>query len=191
MTFLTSPGKTYSIYSAAGCTVSVDGTVVVTVDPGKQIAFVAPEEEISVSDPDAIIVEVTGIGADILPGDTPSFPNNNLREAQLYISVTSASPPSELVSGCVYDFGELSSAPDLSTIKFNPEEGYVQTCEIWMQTGDTGYSVTWPDGAVWPDEVNVNGVVPSFVLSANKRYRFVVRDEVDTMVITKAYEYSV
>lgn len=187
MTFLTSPGKTYSIYSVAGCTVSADGSVVVTVDPGKQIAFVAPGEEISVSDPDAIVVEVTGIGADLtVAGDLPAA-NDNLREAQIYIPVT---VPSALVSGCVYDLGVLSSDQDLSAVAFKAEPGYVQTCEIWMETGDTGYSVTWPEGSVWPDEVG--GISPDLVLPTNKRYRFAVRAEGDgTIVINKAYEYSV
>lgn len=81
MTFLTSPGKTYSIYSAAGCTVSVDGTVVVTVDPGKQIAFVAPDEEIVVSDAAAIIVEVTGIGADLTVAEAGSVGGGVTAEA--------------------------------------------------------------------------------------------------------------
>lgn len=187
MTFLTSPGKTYSIYSAAGCTVSVDGTVVVTVEPGKQIAFVAPDEEIVVSDADAIVVEVTGIGADLtVEGDMPAS-NDNLREAQLYIPITT---PSTLVSGCVYDLGVLSSEQDLSAIAFKAEPGYVQTCEVWMETGDTGYAVTWPEGSVWPDEIG--GIAPAITLPVNKRYRFSVRAEGDgTLVITKAYEYSV
>lgn len=222
MTFLTSPGKTYSIYSAAGCTVSVDGTVVVTVDPGKQIAFVAPDEEIVVSDADAIIVEVTGIGADltvaeagsggpidltgvalldggntftgdqVIEGDVTvsgevSTSDEFLREAQIYLP---AAIPSVMVSGRVYDLGVINSNQDLSAIVFKSAPGYVQTCEIWMATGTTGYSVTWPSGAVWPDEVS--GAAPSFVLPINKRYRFAVRDEGNgTMVITKAYEYSV
>lgn len=222
MTFLTSPGKTYSIYSVAGCTVSVDGTVVVTVEPGKQIAFVAPDEEIVVSDADAIIVEVTGIGADltvaeagsggpidltgvalldggntftgdqVIEGDVTvsgevTTSDEFLREAQIYLPATI---PSVMVSGRVYDLGVINSNQDLSAITFKAAPGYVQTCEIWMETGDTGYSVTWPEGSVWPDEPN--GVAPSFVLSVNKRYRFAVRNEGNgTIVITKAYEYSV
>ena len=222
MTFLTSPGKTYSIYSAAGCTVSVDGTVVVTVDPGKQIAFVAPDEEIVVSDADAIIVEVTGIGADltvaeagsggpidltgvalldggntftgdqVIEGDVTvsgevTTSDEFLREAQIYLPATI---PSVMVSGRVYDLGVINSNQDLSAITFKSASGYVQTCEIWMETGDTGYSLTWPAGAVWPD--SQNGVAPSFALPGNTRYRFAVRNEGNgTMVITKAYEYSV
>ena len=270
MTFLTSPGKTYSIYSVAGCTVSADGSVVVTVEPGKQIAFVAPGEEISVSDPDAIIVEVTGIGADltgaggisgpslkfevvdVLPetgedgiiylvptgetGDNKyeewvwvngayeqmgtasldlsgfavldggnTFTGDQtiegdvtvsgevatsdefLREAQIYLPATI---PSEMVSGRVYDLGVLTSNQDLSSITFKSAPGYVQTCEIWMETGDTGYSVTWPAASVWPDEVG--GAAPALVLPESTRYRFAVRNEGNgTMVITKAYEYSV
>lgn len=270
MTFLTSPGKTYSIYSVAGCTVSTDGSVVVTVEPGKQIAFVAPGEEISVSDPDAIIVEVTGIGADLTGAGGISGPSlkfevvdvlpetgedgiiylvptgetgdnkyeewvwvdgayeqmgpasldlsgfavldggntftgdqtitgdvtvsgevttsdDFLREAQIYLPATI---PSEMVSGRVYDLGVLTSNQDLSAITFKSAPGYVQTCEIWMETGATGYSITWPAASVWPDEPD--GASPSIVLPENTRYRFAVRNEGNgTMVITKAYEYSV
>lgn len=221
MTFLTSPGKTYSIYSAAGCTVSADGSVVVTVKPGKQIAFAAPGEEVYVSDPDAIIVEVTGIGAgssggsggsggsveldgvalleggntftgdQVIEGDVTvvgevTTSDEFLREAQVYLPATI---PSVMMSGRVYDLGVLTSNQDLSAIAFKSAPGYVQTCEIWMETGDTGYTVTWPTSSVWPDEPNETP--SSIVLPVNTRYRFSVRDESNgTMVITKAYEYS-
>ena len=110
-----------------------------------------------------------------------------LREAQLYLQATI---PSEMISGRVYDLGVLTSNQDLSTIAFKSAPGYVQTCEIWMETGDTGYTVTWPAGSVWPDETD--GTPPSIVLPANTRYRFAVRDESNgTMVITKAYAYPV
>ena len=270
MTFLTSPGKTYSIYSVAGCTVSADGSVVVTVEPGKQIAFVAPGEEISVSDPDAIIVEVTGIGADLTGAGGISGPSlkfevvdvlpetgedgiiylvptgetgdnkyeewvwvdgayeqmgtasldlsgfavldggntftgdqtiegdvtvsgevttsdDFLREAQIYLTTAI---PSEMESGRVYDLGVLNSNQDLSGISFASAPGYVQTCEIWMTTGDTVYSITWPDTSKWPDEAD--GSRPTVPRVPNTRYRFAVRAEGDgTMVITKAYEYPV
>ena len=53
-----------------------------------------------------------------------------------------------------------------------------------------GYSVTWPFRIVWPDEPN--GACSFFCFAVNKRYRFAVRNEGNgTMVITKAYEYSV
>lgn len=269
MTFLTSPGKTYSIYSVAGCTVSADGSVVVTVEPGKQIAFVAPGEEISVSDPDAIIVEVTGIGADItgaggiaapslkfevvdvlpetgedgiiylvptgetgdnkyeewvwvngsyeqmgtasldlsgfavldggntftgdqtIEGDVTvsgevATSDEFLRESQIYLP---AAIPSEMVSGRVYDIGVINSNQDLSAIAFNSAPGYVQTCEIWMETGDTGYTITWPVDSIWPDEA---AGIAMETLAANTTYRFVVRQEPSgKLIINCAYYYSV
>lgn len=271
MIFLTSPGKTYSVNSISGCTISVGGTTLATIPANIQTTFIAPEEEVIVSDDNAIIVEVTGVGAggsggsggsdtpslkfevvDVLPeqgedgiiylvptgesgdnkyaewvwvngsyeqmgtasidlsglavlqggntfigdqtvegdvtvsGDVTTS-DEFLREAQLYLQATI---PSEMISGRVYDLGVLTSNQDLSAIAFKSAPGYVQTCEIWMETGATGYSITWPAGSVWPDEPN--GAAPSFVLPVNKRYRFAVRDESNgTMVITKAYEYSV
>lgn len=112
---------------------------------------------------------------------------DNLKEAQLYVpGIISGA----LISGHVYDLGVLAQNQDLSGLTFDPLSGYVQTCEIWMETGVTGYSVTWPVGAVWPDEPG--GVSPSVVLPENTRYRFVVRNEgIGTIIITKAYEYSV
>lgn len=276
MIFLTSPGKTYSVNSVGGCTISAGGTTLATIPANVQTTFIAPEEEVLVSDDNAIIVEVTGVGAggsggsgegggggtevpslkfevvDVLPetgedgiiylvptgetGDNKyeewvwvngsyeqmgtasldlsgfavldggnTFTGDQtiegdvtvsgdvttsdefLREAQIYLP---AAIPSEMVSGRVYDLGVINSNQDLSSIAFKSAPGYVQTCEIWMETGDTGYTVTWPTGSVWPDEPN--GAAPSFVLPVNKRYRFAVRNEGNgTMVITKAYEYSV
>ena len=125
-------------------------------------------------------------GSVTITGDIESSADN-LREAQLYVPGIISGV---LVSGHVYDLGVLAQNQDLSGLTFDTLNGYVQTCEIWMETGATGYSVTWPSGAVWPDELN--GTAPSFVLPANKRYRFAVRNEGNgTMVITKAYEYSV
>lgn len=63
MIFLTSPGKTYSVNSVSGCTISAGGTTLVTIPANVQTTFIAPEEEVLVSDNNAIIVEVTGVGA--------------------------------------------------------------------------------------------------------------------------------
>lgn len=113
--------------------------------------------------------------------------DESLRQAQIYLPDTI---PGVMVSGHVYDMGVLNSAQDLSSISFAAAPGYVQTCEIWMETGTTGYSITWPTASKWPDEYL--GVPPTVTLAPSTRYRFAVRAEGDgTMVITKAYEYSV
>lgn len=113
--------------------------------------------------------------------------DESLRQAQIYVP---DAIPAVMVSGHVYDMGVLNSNQDLSSISFASATGYVQTCEIWMQTGTTGYSITWPTASKWPDEPD--GAAPNVTLTPNKRYRFAVRSEGDgTMVITKAYEYSV
>ena len=271
MIFLTSPGKTYSVNSVGGCTISAGGTTLATIPANVQTTFIAPEDAVIVSDSNAIIVEVTGVGAGGSGGsggiDTPSLKfevvsalpaagedgiiylvptgetgdhryeewvwvngsyeqmgtasldlsgfavleggntftgdqtiagdvtvsgditasNEHLREAQIYLP---AVIPTSLTSGHVYDLGVINSNQDLSGISFPTVAGYVQTCEIWMETGATGYYVTWPAASVWPDEPD--GASPSIVLPENTRYRFAVRNEGNgTMVITKAYEYSV
>lgn len=63
MIFLTSPGKTYSVNSVGGCTISAGGTTLATIPANIQTTFIAPDEEVIVSDDNAIIVEVTGVGA--------------------------------------------------------------------------------------------------------------------------------
>lgn len=112
---------------------------------------------------------------------------DNLREAQLYVpGIISGA----LISGHVYDLGVLAQNQDLSGLTFDPLNGYVQTCEIWMETGTTGYSIQWPADSVWPDESDESE--PNFVLPENKRYRFAIRNEGNgKIIITKAYEYSV
>ena len=134
----------------------------------------------------SIAGDVTIEGSVVITGDVESSADN-LKEAQLYVpGILSGN----LVSGHVYDLGVLAQDQDLSGLAFEALEGYVQTCEIWMETGVTGYSVTWPEGSVWPNADG--GIAPSFVLPANTRYRFAVRNEGNgTMVIDKAYDYSV
>ena len=61
MIFLTSPGKTYSVNSISGCTISADGTTIATIPANVQTTFIAPEEEVIVSDNNAIIVETNKI----------------------------------------------------------------------------------------------------------------------------------
>lgn len=140
----------------------------------------------SFSGDQAIEGDVTIDGSVVITGDVESSADN-LKEAQLYVpGILSGN----LISGHVYDLGVLVTNQDLSGLAFEELNGYVQTCEIWMETGDTGYSVMWPEGSIWPDEVN--GAAPGIVLPGNTRYRFAVRNEGNgTMVITKAYEYSV
>lgn len=122
----------------------------------------------------------------VVVGDVNGI-DESLRQAQIYLPDTI---PGVMVSGHVYDMGVLNSAQDLSAISFASAPGYVQTCEIWMETGTTGYSITWPTASKWPDEYL--GAPPTVALAPSTRYRFAVRAEGDgTMVITKAYEYSV
>lgn len=139
----------------------------------------------SFSGDQSIAGDVTIDGSLVITGDVESSADN-LKEAQLYVPGIISG---DLVSGHVYDLGVLVTDQDLSGLAFEALNGYVQTCEIWMETGATGYSVTWPTGAVWPDEAN--GAAPGIALPGNTRYRFVIRNEGNgTMVITKAYEYS-
>lgn len=52
-------GKTYAVTSTNGCTVSlVDGTAVLTVQPGIQGIFTAPAGSVTLSDDAAILTEM-------------------------------------------------------------------------------------------------------------------------------------
>ena len=135
---------------------------------------------------DQVNTELLYAKSAVVVGDVNGI-DESLRQAQTYLPDTI---PGVMVSGHVYDMGVLNSNQDLSTISFASAPGYVQTCEIWMQTGTTGYSVTWPTASKWPDEYL--GEPPTVTLAPSTRYRFAIRAEGDgTMVITKAYEYSV
>lgn len=98
--------------------------------------------------------------------------------------------PSTLMCDVVYDLGVLNEDKDLSDISFPVNPTRIQTCEIWMETGNIGYSITWPSNAIYialeKDAVFTGSLAP------NKRYRYAIRAEGDgTLAITKAYEYSV
>lgn len=97
--------------------------------------------------------------------------------------------PSEMLCDAVYDLGILTENKDLSNIKFADISTHVQTCEIWFETGETVYMVTWPTTSIWPDEI---GAVAPIGLMNNTAYRYAVRREPNgTFVITKAYSYPV
>lgn len=140
----------------------------------------------SFSGDQSISGDVTIDGSVVITGDLEGSADN-LKEAQLYVpGIISGA----LISGHVYDLGVLAQNQDLSGLTFDPLNGYVQTCEIWMETGATGYSITWPTEAVWPDESSESN--PGFILPGNTRYRFAIRNEGNgTIIITKAYTYTV
>ena len=97
--------------------------------------------------------------------------------------------PSTLMCDVVYDLGVLNEDKDLSGISFVADSTRIQTCEIWMETGDTGYTVTWPADSIWPDEA---AGIAMETLAANTTYRFVVRQEPSgKLIINCAYYYSV
>ena len=183
-TFYVSPGRSYTVTASEGTTITYPGITkpAATVGSEGSVTFNCTGTEIVVSDDSAQIAQnFNNAGAAVAGAG-----GGNLKEAQLYVpGILSGN----LVSGHVYDLGVLATDQDLSSIAFEALNGYVQTCEIWMETGDTGYSITWPEGSVWPDEAD--GAAPGIVLPENTRYRFAVRNEGNgTMVITKAYEYS-
>lgn len=147
---------------------------VLSTTDGKYVQLTAENQTITgtINITEDLVVNGTFTSDDIL-----------MREAQVYVTNVT---PSVLVSGYVYDLGVLASNQNLANIAFASVAGYVQTCEIWAETGDTPYSITWPNDTIWPDGEAVT------TLATNTRYRFAVRREGNgTLVITRAYEYSV
>lgn len=97
--------------------------------------------------------------------------------------------PSEMLCDVVYDLGILTENKDLSNVKFADISTHVQTCEIWFETSETVYTVTWPATSIWPDEIG--GIAPAGLM-INTAYRYAVRREPNgTFVIAKAYSYPV
>ena len=89
----------------------------------------------------------------------------------------------------VYDLGELPPAVDFSALSFTADDSVVQTCELWFSTGEKAPQVSWPDGAIWPDE---EGQTAPADLQTGTAYRFALRREPGgNLIITRAYEYTI
>lgn len=132
--------------------------------------------------------------------DTLTISGNHLITGELTVTEDSESSgfpgqpyffdtPSEMLCDAVYDLGILKENKDLSGIQFANISTHVQTCEIWFETGETTYTVTWPAASIWPDEIG--GIAPAGLMS-NTAYRYAVRREPNgSFVIAKAYSYPV
>lgn len=127
------------------------------------------------------------VGSQIITGDITITEDSSATgfPGQLYFFDT----PSEMMCDVVYDLGVLKENKDLSGIRFAEISTHVQTCEIWFETGETVYTVTWSTDSIWPDEIG--GIAPT-ALQPNTAYRYAVRREPNgTFVIAKAYSYPV
>lgn len=93
--------------------------------------------------------------------------------------------PANFNNGICYDFGTITSALDLSAIRFSGTNNLVQTCEIWFTTGSTIYTVTYPAGTYWID-TSYSGAP---TLSPNMHYRMVLRQEPNKIIASVAYAY--
>lgn len=94
--------------------------------------------------------------------------------------------PTVMSAGKIYDLGLMESNWILSGINFTSTTLYTQTCELWLTTGNTVYTIKWPDAAIWPDA----GFDGTTALIANTNYRFIVRREhTGALIIRKDYSY--
>lgn len=117
----------YTIDATTTCTVSTaDGIIIGTFEPGKQGAFIAPENDLIVSDPEARITEIPRRGAAV---------------AQAMGKVSTH----------VIDYGTVTESLDLSGYTIDTEGRNAATDELWLAFGDTTPQITWPDTWIWLD----------------------------------------
>lgn len=79
-----------------------------------------------------------------------------------YIASAIASIPT-LEPNSITHIGAYSSGAsiDLSGITLAQYTGSITTAELWIEVASAGTSITWPEGMLWPDEVDPT-VAPSF-----------------------------
>lgn len=165
--------RKYTVTSPNGCRVCADnGLQLCVVAAGQQADFTAISHFVEVDDESAVVSLLFHQRG----GGTPSTGN----ASQLYIVGVL---PATLQSNCVYDLGELGAEVDFSVLQFG-DNGSVQTAELWFSTGLVLPDISWPENAIWLDEVPV--------LMNNTAYRVVLRYEPSGMLIFNlAYEYTI
>ena len=163
--------RKYTVSSALACTITdSSGTILCNVSPHLQTDFTAISNSITFDDDSAVISLL------YCPHSGNCTGNG---EGQNYTTGTARI----LRPGHILDLGELTVDTDLSTLNF-AESGNVQTAELWLSSGSTVPTITWPTDAVWV------GYTPA--LSSGMAYRLALRHEPKgKLIISPAYEYTV
>lgn len=95
--------------------------------------------------------------------------------------------PTVLSNGGVYNLGMITEPIDISGVYFDGDDTIIQTCEVWFEQGSTVNAITWMPDLYWID--TANGNAPTWI--ANLRYRVAIRKEIDRLIGSVSYSYSI
>ena len=95
--------------------------------------------------------------------------------------------PTVLSNGGVYNLGMITEPIDISGVYFDGDETIIQTCEVWFEQGSTVNAITWMPDLYWID--TANGKAPTWI--AKLRYRVAIRKEIDRLIGSLSYSYSI
>ena len=95
--------------------------------------------------------------------------------------------PTILRNGGIYNLGIITEPIDISGIYFDGDDTIIQTCEVWFEQGSTVNAITWMPDLFWID--TSNGNAPTWL--ANLRYRVAIRKEIDRLIGSVSYSYSI
>lgn len=95
--------------------------------------------------------------------------------------------PTVLSNGGVYNLGIITEPIDISGVYFDGDDTIIQTCEVWFEQGSTVNAITWMPDLYWID--TANGKAPTWI--AKLRYRVAIRKEIDRLIGSVSYSYSI
>jgi hypothetical protein len=95
--------------------------------------------------------------------------------------------PTVLSNGGVYNLGMITEPIDISGVYFDGDDTIIQTCEVWFEQGSTVNAITWMPDLHWID--TANGKAPTWI--AKLRYRVAIRKEIDRLIGSLSYSYSI
>lgn len=95
--------------------------------------------------------------------------------------------PTVLQNGGIYNLGIITEPIDISGVYFDGDDTIIQTCEVWFEQGSTVNAITWMPDLYWID--TSNGKAPTWI--AKLRYRVAIRKEIDRLIGSVSYSYSI
>lgn len=95
--------------------------------------------------------------------------------------------PTVLSNGGVYNLGMITEPIDISGVYFDGDDTIIQTCEVWFEQGNAVNAITWMPDLYWID--TADGKSPTWI--AKLRYRVAIRKEIDRLIGSVSYSYSI
>ncbi len=207
MTLTTILGRSYVVRSSTTCTITTpEGETILRVIANTPNYFTATSKSVVCSNDDAVIlpnfskapvsqaasgggdgssVDLTGYATETYVDDAVS----SATSGQSYLTGEFVSGNDiDLLDSVVRDLGLINDIT-ITGFSITAVDDRVATAELWLTTGDTAPSITWPADAVWLDGTST-GSAPS--LEADTNYRFALREEPNGRIIMNlAYSYPV